>query len=161
MERRTAVNNRKVWETRSIIKKFKYYTRVVAIMPKKSKSEKKKTIFEGDLKKQGISAEQDDEFSEDEQGTTEDKELKIHIGDKEADIYTKEGREELEEEEGEIAPWEEAFAEGATGKGTKGECENCGKTLPQDENKVVEQEYRGETYWFCSQKCAKAGVKKA
>src|SRR3989338_7519213 len=33
-----------------------------------------KTIFEGDLKKQDISAEQDGEFSEDESGTAEEKE---------------------------------------------------------------------------------------
>ncbi|HIH12308.1 TPA: hypothetical protein HA242_01170 [Candidatus Woesearchaeota archaeon] len=59
-----------------------------------------------------------------------------------------------------MAPWEEAFAEGATGKGQKGVCENCGKPLSQEEDKVVEREYCGDTHWFCSNKCAKAGVKK-
>lgn len=137
------------------------------VMPKtktaksNAKSTKKKTIFEGSLKKQGIVAEQN-EFLEDEEheSTHEEQELKIKIGEKDADIYTEEGREELEEDEGEIAPWEEAFAEGATGKGQKAVCANCGKPLSQDEDKVVEREYRGDVYWFCSNKCAKAGVKK-
>lgn len=131
-------------------------------MPKKStpKKVKKSTIFEGDLKRQGISAERNEFLESDEEGTAEDKELKMHSGEKDADVYTEEGREELEEEEGEIAPWEEAFAKGATGKGSMGNCEKCGKPLPHDESKIVEREYRGETYWFCCEKCAKAGVKK-
>jgi len=130
-------------------------------MPKKTaKKSTKKTIFEGSLSKQGVVAEKDEFLeSEEHEGTHEDNGLRIQIGDKEADIYTEEGREELEESE-EVAPWEEAFAEGATGKGEKGVCANCGKPLPQEEDKVIEQEYRGDIYWFCSQKCAKAGVKK-
>ena len=128
-------------------------------MPKKAKTSKK-TIFEGSLSKQGIVSEKD-EFLEAEEHTEthEESGLKIRIGDKEADIYTEEGTEELEEED-EVAPWEEAFAQGASGKGEKATCANCGKPLSQDEDKVIEQEYRGNVYWFCSQKCAKVGVKK-
>ena len=128
-------------------------------MPKKTA---KKTIFEGSLKKEGIIADKN-EFSEDEEheNSHEDEEIKMHTGEKEADVYTKEGREELEEDEEGIAPWEEGFMEGASGKGSKGTCENCGKPLSQNEAEVIEREYRGETYFFCSDNCAKAGVKKA
>lgn len=127
-------------------------------MPKKST---KKTIFEGSLARHEINAEQD-EFLEPEEhtGSSEDHEIKIHLGEEEADVYTEAGREELTEDGDEIAPWEEGFAQGATGTGQKAKCPACGKILSQDENKIVEREYRGETYWFCSDKCAKAGVKK-
>ena len=128
-------------------------------MPKKAN---KKTIFEGNIKKRGVISDEES-FLEDEEhkGTHEDEELKLHTGEKEADVYTAEGRDELEEDEGEIAPWEEAFMEGASGKGSKATCENCGKILSQNEAKIIEREYRGQTYFFCSEKCAKAGVKKA
>ena len=122
-------------------------------MPKKTKVEKKKTIFEGNLSRQEITAEQDEFLEQEEQpGSHEDHELKIHIGEKEADVYTEEGREELTEDDDEMAPWEEGFAEGATGRGQKAKCAACGKILSQDENKIVEREYRGETQWFCSEK---------
>lgn len=129
-------------------------------MPKK-KAEKKGSILEGDLKRKGIVGTKD-EFLEDEEheGSHEAEELKIHTGEKDADVYTEEGREELEEDEEGISPWEEAFMKGAAGKGNQGTCANCEKILPQDEDEIIEREYRGETYFFCSDKCAKAGVKK-
>ena len=132
-------------------------------MPKKAqKSEKKKTIFEGNLAKQKISAEKEEFLEPEEHELSHDEQkLKLNTGEKEIDIYTEEGRDELEEDEEAIAPWEEAFAEGAVGRGQKAVCANCEKPLSQDEDKVIEREYRGETYWFCSDKCAKAGIKKA
>ncbi|MBI4141662.1 hypothetical protein HY484_01930 [Candidatus Woesearchaeota archaeon] len=124
-------------------------------MPKK-----KQTIFEGNLARHEIDAEPEEFLeSEEHEGTHDEEELKIHTGQKEADIYTEEGREELTEDD-EMEPWEEGFAEGATGRGQKAHCPVCGKILSQDESEIVEREYRGETYWFCSDKCAKTGVKK-
>ena len=85
-------------------------------------------------------------------------EIKIHIGDKEADIYTEEGREELEEDEGEIAPWEEAFSEGAQGT-EGGHCAHCHKPLG-DRGEVIEKTLGGQHIFFCSEKCANGGVVK-
>jgi hypothetical protein len=91
--------------------------------------------------------------------TPEDFTVKMQVGDKEADVYTEEGREELEEDEGEIAPWEEGFAEGAEGT-EGGHCAHCHKPLG-DRGEVIEKKQKGEeTLFFCSDKCASAGVVK-
>ena len=81
---------------------------------------KKASIFEGDLKKQGIQPEKD-EFLEPEEHPEESDELeqKMRVGEKEEDIYTEEGQEELLDDD-EIAPWEEGFSKGAIRKASKG-----------------------------------------
>jgi len=118
--------------------------------------EKKGSIFEKDKEKEFV--DEPEEFLEPEEhsGTHEDVEVKIHIGDKEADVYTEEGREELTEDEGELAPWEEAFSKGAEGK-ESGNCAHCNKPLG-DRKEVIEKEVKGETVFFCSEKCANSGV---
>jgi ribosomal protein L24E len=84
--------------------------------------------------------------------------IKLQVGDKETDIYTEEGREELEENEGEIAPWEEGFAAGAEGT-EGGHCAHCHKPLGDREEGVIEKKRKGEeTLFFCSEKCASAGA---
>ncbi len=115
---------------------------------------RKKSIFTGDLKKEGISSKKN-EFLEDEEHeeSSEDVEQEMHTGKKEADVYTQEGREELVEEDG-IADWEEGFSEGAEEKGELGNCATCGKVLTQQKDKVVEKEVNHELLWFCSNKCA-------
>lgn len=115
---------------------------------------RKKSIFTGDLKKEGVESKKD-EFLEDEEHeeSSEDVEQEMHTGKKEADVYTQEGREELVEEDG-ISDWEEGFSEGAEEKGELGNCATCGKVLSQQKDKVVEKEVNHELLWFCSNKCA-------
>ena len=120
-------------------------------MPRKKKGA---TIFEGRLDKEELSAEKE-EFLEPEEHSEphEEQEVKIHVGEKEADVYTAEGREELTEDEGQLAPWEEGFSEGAEEKGEQGTCSHCNKPLG-DREEVVEREISGEMKWFCSDTCA-------
>ncbi len=126
-------------------------------------AKKKGSIFEKDKASEFV--DEPEEFLDDPEEhveSHEDAELKIHIGDKEADVYTEEGREELTVDEGELAPWEEGFSEGAEGRGKEGNCAHCGKVLGDREEKaknVIEREYRGELMLFCSEKCAKSGPK--
>ena len=121
-------------------------------MPKK-----KGSIFEKD--KDSELVDEPEEFLEDENGTHENVEVKFHVGDKEADVYTEEGREELTEDEGEISPLEEGFSEGAAGS-ESAHCENCDKPIGDREENVIEREIKGKILLFCSEKCAKAGVVK-
>ena len=123
-------------------------------MPKK-----KGSIFEKD--KDSELVDEPEEFLEDEEhaGTHENVEVKFHVGDKEADVYTEEGREELTEDEGEISPLEEGFSEGAEGS-ESAHCENCDKPIGDREENVIEREIKGKILLFCSEKCAKAGVVK-
>jgi len=122
-------------------------------MPKK-----KGSIFEKDKKSEFV--DEPEEFLEAEEhlGSHEAAEIKIQIGDKEADVYTEEGEEELTEE-AEIAPWEEGFSKGAE-LVEGGHCAHCHKPLGDREEGVIEREYKGETLFFCSEKCAEAGATK-
>jgi len=122
-------------------------------MPKK-----KGSIFEKD--KESEFASKPEEFldePEEHVESHEDAEIKIHIGEKEADVYTEEGREELTVDEGEIAPWEEGFAAGAEGRGEGTTCAHCEKPLGDREENVFDREYKGVLMLFCSEKCAKSG----
>ena len=83
----------------------------------------------------------------------------ISAGEQDADVYTEEGREALEESD-EIQPWEEGFAEGAEGRGKLATCAQCEEVIGDREEGAVEKEYDGKVYVFCSEKCAQAGVKK-
>ena len=82
----------------------------------------------------------------------------MHTGEKQQDVYTAEGREELLEAD-EISDVEEAFGEGAAGRGQHGSCEHCGKPLGQ-RNEVVEREIGEQIYFFCSESCASKHAKK-
>jgi len=118
---------------------------------------KKGSIFE-ESRETEVSGEPE-EFLEPEEHTEthEEAEIKVHVGEKEADVYTEEGREHLTEDEGEIAPWEEGFSKGAAGKGGDGNCSHCGKVLGDREEGVIEREFSGKKMLFCSDKCAGAG----
>jgi hypothetical protein len=120
-------------------------------MPK----EQKPTIFE----------KQDEEIDEvpegfregdDHDATSEEVELKMHVGGAEVDVYTEEGREELAEDD-EVADWEEGFASGENDP-EQAHCAACGKVLSQDKDEVVEREIRHERKLFCSDKCAQTGI---
>jgi len=69
----------------------------------------------------------------------------------EQDVYDEEEAEELEEAE-EIEEAEEGFMKGYTEKIDPTKCANCGKLL-KDGN-ILEEEIDGETYYFCSERCA-------
>lgn len=69
-------------------------------------------------------------------------------------IYEENERDELEEED-EITPTEEAFMEGYEEEEKVAECAKCGKTLLEVE-KVVEREFKGKHYRFCSEKCGRS-----
>lgn len=91
--------------------------------------------------------------------TPEEEELEMESGEKEADVYTEEGREELAEND-ELEPFEEGFMEGEEKGGKDAKCASCGKVLSQNKTKVIEREIDGEICFFCSEKCAKKGLKK-
>lgn len=74
---------------------------------------KKSVIMQGDLRRKGIIAEKE-EFLEDEEHSESEEDFKQEIatGEKDEDVYTEEGREEMLEES-EISGKEEGFARGA------------------------------------------------
>jgi len=89
--------------------------------------------------------------------TKEEIEQEMEEGKKEADVYSEEGREKLEEND-EVSPSEEGFMEGAEGRGKKNCCAECGKVLGEDE--IIEREFEGEMKWFCSEEHAENYIKK-
>ncbi len=91
--------------------------------------------------------------------TSEEKELDMELGEKDEDVYTEEGREELIEDD-EVDAWEEGFMEGAEGRGELAKCAYCGKVLNQSKRKLIEREINNELYLFCSESCAKKGIRK-
>ena len=122
---------------------------------------KKESIFEKPK------ADKDDEVDEVPMGfkegdehdeTPEEIELKMHVGGKEVDTSTEEGREKLMEDD-EVAEWEEGFAEGAEDPEIA-HCAHCGKVLGQDPKKIIERKINDEKeVQFCSEQCASAGIK--
>ena len=75
----------------------------------------------------------------------------------EEDIYTNEGSEELLEGD-EISNVEEGFAQGYEQGNSEVKCGNCAKLLTDEH--VVEREFRGQTFFFCSISCAETYVRK-
>ena len=96
---------------------------------------------------------------EEHEESSEKFEDEMNAGERDTDVYTEEGREELVEDD-EVEAWEEEWSEGAEGKGSKGVCAHCSRPLSQEEDEVVEKEIDGEVLWFCSDKCARKGPKK-
>ena len=70
----------------------------------------------------------------------------------ESDVYSEEGREELEEGD-EITEVEEGFMEGYEEGEHQAKCAKCGKVLVDN---FVEEELEGHHYRFCSEECVKA-----
>ena len=117
---------------------------------------KKRTIFEGRIEKQGIKPSKEEFLeSEEHEGPHEELELDMHTGERETDVYTEEGREELMEDDA-ITPQEEGFSEGAEGKGSMAKCSHCGKILGNDKTSIVEREIDGKIELFCSNAHANA-----
>ena len=72
------------------------------------------------------------------------------LGDSEEDMYTEAGREELIDEEDEITDVEEGFMEGYSAGERTFQCASCKKILNES---LVEEEFDGKRYRFCSDKC--------
>ncbi len=97
-------------------------------------------------------------FPAEEQGilpeeTSEEKEEDMEHGERDEDVYTKEGREKLEED-GEISPEEAGFMEGAAQAGQMGKDALTGEPL-MDVEDVVEAEIDGRMYRFVSEENAR------
>ena len=96
-------------------------------------------------------------YAAEEQGIDEDEtsdEIKEEMehGDKDEDVYSREGREQLEDD-AEIEPWEEGFMEGASAAGQLGKDALTGEPL-MDVEDVVEAEIDGKIYRFVSKENA-------
>jgi len=105
-------------------------------------------------------SDQDAIQTEDKTGETqEEKTQDIREGEAEKDVYTEEAREEMLDEDA-IEPWEEAFMEGAEGRGQQTSCRYCGKALSDDKSKVVERKIGEHDLWFCCDDCAEKFMKK-
>jgi|SRR3989338_9754207 len=90
--------------------------------------------------------------------TPEVRTTKMRSGEKDTDIYTEEGRDLLEEDD-EIEPWEEGFAQGASGEGRLGKDALTGEPLMGADN-IIEAEIDGQLYRFVSEKNAISFQKK-
>lgn len=92
-----------------------------------------------------------EQFTDDE--TEEEIKEDMDIGEKNEDVYSEEGRENLLDDD-EIDAEEEGFMEGAEGRGQLAKCDQCHKVLSDDPDKTVELEIDGELFLFCSDRCA-------
>ena len=81
--------------------------------------------------------------------------VKIRIGESITEAQNQESA-----DQDTVAPWEEAFAEGAEHGGEGAVCAHCGKVLGDREDEVVEREFDEEIMFFCSEKCARLGPAK-
>ncbi len=79
--------------------------------------------------------------------TNEKKKEEIEEGLKEENVYSEEGAELLEEEDG-IDEMEEGLAEGYESKNNPAECVYCHKILTDED--FIEEEIDGEYCRFCS-----------
>ncbi len=124
-------------------------------MPKKQKE----SIFEKPKQDDEEMVPEPEGFREHEEHaeTPDELEHKMSIGGAEVDVYTAEGREELQEDD-ETADWEEGFARGEDDP-ELAHCAHCGKVLGQDASKLVEREIGHVVHVFCSAACAENGVK--
>ncbi len=94
-----------------------------------------------------------DKITDESLSEEEKKEVDFDKGEKEADVYTEEGIEHLQDE-GELSSEEAGFMEGEIRGGKKTKCAACGKVLDDENETVVEKEVKGEVYRFCCEECA-------
>ncbi len=112
-------------------------------------------------KKKGKEPEERD-YPAEEQGimpeeTSEEAEEDMELGEKDEDVYSEEGREQLEEDD-EIENWEEGFMEGAEGAGQLGKDALTGEPLMGEE--TVELVIKGKKYRFVNSENAEEFRKK-
>ena len=88
---------------------------------------------------------------------TKEKEIEdIELGKKEESPYTESGR-EVELDDDSLTDVDEGFMKGYEKDGTVAKCATCGKILGKD---IVEREFDGTIYRFCSGTCADKFEKK-
>jgi hypothetical protein len=114
-------------------------------------------------KRKEVEEEEEKFYPEEEQGilpeeSSEELTEEIDEGEKDEDIYTKEGTEKLEETD-EIEPWEEGFVEGARGLGQLGKDALTGQPLI-DADDIIEMELDEKMYRFASRANAEKFRKK-
>ena len=129
-------------------------------MPKKS-TPVRKSLPTG--KKRAAPEREVKDYAADEQGilpeeSEDEVESKMKQGEKDEDIYSKKGRDLLEEDD-EIEPWEEGFMEGANDLGQLGKDALTGQPLMGADD-VVELEWEGKLYRFVSRKNAEEFMKR-
>ncbi len=118
-------------------------------------NKKKKTDEEDNNSKEIYPAEEQGilpKETEEEQGKA------MGLGEEDEEVYSKKGRELLEEDD-EIETWEEGFMEGASDAGQLGKDALTGEPLLDVED-VYELEFNGKTYRFVNEKNAQAFLKK-
>jgi hypothetical protein len=108
-------------------------------------------------------SEKQEVFPAEEQGieaekTSEEVSDEMDIGEKDEDVYSKEGQENLVED-GEISPEEEGFMRGETDEGQLAKDALTGEPL-MDVEDVVEAEIKGKLYRFVNQENAEEFRKK-
>jgi hypothetical protein len=96
----------------------------------------------------------DEDFVEESDASSEEISEDIKAGEREADAYSEEGREEMVDSDA-MEPNEAGFMEGAEEKGELAHCGTCHKVLDTDNKaNLVEREIDGDIVWFCSDNCA-------
>lgn len=96
----------------------------------------------------------DEDFAEESDESSDELKEEMDSGEREADVYSEAGREDLVEAD-ELEPDEEGFMEGAEEKGELGHCATCHKVLDTDDKEnVIERRIKGDIVWFCSENCA-------
>ena len=89
--------------------------------------------------------------------TLEEEKQKIDAGEKEQEVYSEAGLEDLEEHEDEITEVDEGFMKGYNEGAKSAKCVACGKVLGKE---VIELEHNDQIYRFCCSKCAEKFEKK-
>lgn len=97
--------------------------------------------------------EDEHQFEDKDKLTIEQVGEEIKAGERAEDVYSEEGREKLVDDD-EIEPWEEAFMEGAEGRGGQTSCRQCGRLLSTNKANVVERKIGTDDLWFCCNECA-------
>lgn len=108
--------------------------------------------MEDKFKNEEVPQRPNEDFAEESDEPKEKLEEDMEKGEREEDVYSKAGREKLEEDD-EIEPAEAGFMEGASGKGTQAICETCRKPLDTDDKNIIEKEINGQVKWFCNEEC--------
>lgn len=75
----------------------------------------------------------------------------MDIGEKEEEVYSEAGLEDLSGEEDEITDVDEGVMKGYIEGAKAAKCVTCGKVLEED---IVELEHNDQTYRFCCSDCA-------
>jgi hypothetical protein len=85
--------------------------------------------------------------------TLEEEKHQMDIGEKEEEVYSEAGLEDLSGEEDELTDADEGFMKGYIEGAKTAKCVSCGAVLTDDHD-IVEIEHNDQTYRFCGTECA-------